>query len=270
MELGISPSQTELIYDPTKIRKKYFELVSNAQDEALLFLASANSFLRAERIGIIAALEESAASKGLKVKLLTPMDTRVEDMLSGTPRVGRRDFPIRIQRISPRGEEQAVNILVVDRKASLLVEKKDDKQDDFDKAVRSALYSTNPVTVRADLLLFESLWDSASLLEQETERTSQVASTTMGSLEPAWRITPANFNCVRCGKRVLYEIRIHEPRVMGEESKAVSSAMQAVRAGWIPFCFDCISSHRTLKPAWLVVEPGHEQTRTKPPERPPP
>ena len=30
-----------------------------------------------------------------------------------------------------------MNILVVDRKASLLVEKKDDRQEDFDKAVRS-------------------------------------------------------------------------------------------------------------------------------------
>jgi len=122
----------------------------------------------------------------------------------------------------------------VNRKASLLVEKKDDSEEDFLNAVRSAMYSTNPVTIRSDLLLFESLWDSASLVEQETERTSQVASRTMGALEPAWRITPANFNCVRCGKRVLYEIRIHEPRVMMSESRAVTSAMQAVKAGWIP------------------------------------
>lgn len=263
IELGVPPSQTEVIYDPAKIRNKSFELITHAKEEALLFFASANSFLRAERIGMMAALEEGAANRGLKVKLLTPMDSRVEDLVAGMGRGGRRESPIRIQRISPRSEEQAVNILVVDRKASLTLEKKDDSQDDFLNAVRSAIYSTNPVTTRANLLLFESLWDSASLVEQETERTSQVASTTMGSLEPAWRITPANFNCVRCGKRVLYEIRIHEPRVMMNESKAVSSAMQAVRAGWIPFCFDCISTHRTLKPAWLVVEAQHEQPRNR-------
>jgi hypothetical protein len=263
IELGVAPSCTEVIYDPVKIRNKAFELVTHAQDEALLFLASANSFVRAERMGMIGALEEGTSLRGLKVKLLTPMDSRVEDMLAGVARVGRKEPPILFQRISPRGEEQAVNILVVDRKASLVVEKKDDSQEDFINAVRSAIYSTNPVTNRANLLLFESLWDSASLVEQEAERTSQVASTTLGSLEPAWRITPANFNCVRCGRRVLYELRIHEPRVMMDESRAVSSAMQALRAGWIPFCFDCVSTHKTLKPAWLVVEGGHEQAQRR-------
>jgi len=254
MELGIAPSQTDVIYDPSKIRIKSLELIDQARDEAFLFLASSNSFVRAEKVGIIGALEKGASDRGLKVSLLTPMDSRVEGILAGRTEAGRADPAIRFQRISPRGEEQAVTILVVDRKASLLIEKKDDSQEEFVNAVRSAIYSTNPVTIRANILLFESLWDSASLLEKETERTSQMQSTTLGASAPAWRITPANFNCARCGKKVLNEIRIHEPRVMLEESHAVSSAMKAANAGWIPFCFECISTHRTLKPAWLVVE----------------
>ena len=83
----------------------------------------------------------------------------------------------------------------------------------------------------------------------------------MGSLGPAWRITPANYNCVRCGRHVTHEIRIHEPRVMMAESAVVSSAMQTVKAGWIPFCFECVSTNRSLKPAWLVVD-HHEGQRT--------
>jgi two-component system, OmpR family, sensor histidine kinase VicK len=254
MELGIAPSQTDVIYDPSKIRNKSLELIDQARDEALLFLASSNSFVRAEKMGIIDALEKGASNRGLKVRLLTPMDSRVEDILAGRLGGGRAESPIRFQRISPRGEEQAVSVLVVDRKASLLIEKKDDSQVEFVNAVRSAIYSTNPVTIRANMLLFESLWDSASLLEKETERTSQMQSTTLGASAPAWRITAANFNCARCGKKVLNEIRIHEPRVMLEESHAVSSAMKAANAGWIPFCFECISTHRTLKPAWLVLD----------------
>jgi two-component system, OmpR family, sensor histidine kinase VicK len=253
MELGIAPSQTDVIYDPSKIRNRSLELIDHARDEALLFLASSNSFIRAEKMGIIGALEKGASDRGLKVRLLTPMDSRVEDILAGRTG-GRVESPIRFQRISPRGEEQAVSVLVVDRKTSLLIEKKDDSQEEFVNAVRSAIYSTNPVTIRANMLLFDSLWDSASLLEKETERTSQMQSTTLGASAPAWRITPANFNCARCGKKVLNEIRIHEPRVMLEESHAVSSAMRAANAGWIPFCFECISTHRTLKPAWLVLD----------------
>jgi two-component system, OmpR family, sensor histidine kinase VicK len=264
IELGVTPSQTEVIYDPAKIRNKFFELIDHAQEEILYFIATANSFLRAEKMGLISALEEGATNRGLKVRLLTPMDTRVEDMLAGGTAMGRKKSAIRVQRISPKGEEQAVNILVVDRKASLLIEKKDDLADDFLDAVRSAIYSTNPVTTHANLLLFESLWDSASLLEQETERTRQFASTTMGSLGPAWEITPANYNCVRCGRKVVHEIRIHEPRVMMDESPVVSTAMQTFRAGWIPFCFECLSSQPTLKPAWLVVEPHEAAGSEKP------
>jgi len=49
IELGILPSQTDLIYDPVKIRNKYFETATRAKEEVLLFLASANSFLAPRR-----------------------------------------------------------------------------------------------------------------------------------------------------------------------------------------------------------------------------
>ncbi len=67
-------------------------------------------------------------------------------------------------------------------------------------------------------------------------------------LGEAWEITPANFKCVKCGKRVEKEIRIHDPGLMEKQSKLVSIAMKQNDAGWIPFCFSCISNHPILKP----------------------
>ncbi len=67
----------------------------------------------------------------------------------------------------------------------------------------------------------------------------------------AWEITRANFNfkCCECGKQVDWEIRIYDPSSMMEQSKAASSAMERMKAGRIPFCYECISSHPVLKPA---------------------
>ena len=66
-----------------------------------------------------------------------------------------------------------------------------------------------------------------------------------------WEITRANFKCAKCGKKVGNEIRIHEPNLMAEQSKVASTAMKESEAGWIPFCFDCISNHPILRPSWL-------------------
>ena len=141
----------------------------------------------------------------------------------------------------------------VDGSASLFI-KKDDCKENFADLVLSAVYSTNRVNTQAARLLFSSFWDAVNLLEQEAQGRSMMQSTKLWAPAPAWQITPANFICVRCGKKVSKEIRIHEPTVMAEESRAASSAMLRSGTGWIPFCFDCILTHRTLKPAWLVID----------------
>ncbi len=70
-------------------------------------------------------------------------------------------------------------------------------------------------------------------------------------IDEIWEVVPANFNCAKCGRKVEREIRIHEPGMMVNLSRSVSSVMKGNDAGWIPFCFDCILTHPLLKPPWL-------------------
>jgi hypothetical protein len=70
-------------------------------------------------------------------------------------------------------------------------------------------------------------------------------------IELTWEITPASFDCVRCKTHVVKEIRVHEPLLMNGQSEVATISMRENNAGWIPFCFDCISTHPILKPSWM-------------------
>jgi len=70
-------------------------------------------------------------------------------------------------------------------------------------------------------------------------------------IQNIWEITPANFKCINCGITVEREIRVHEPQIIKNQSEVVTIAMRENKAGWIPYCFDCISNHPFLKPSWL-------------------
>jgi hypothetical protein len=73
-------------------------------------------------------------------------------------------------------------------------------------------------------------------------------------IEHIWEIRPADYACARCHTRVKNEIRIYEPRLIAGQALVVSAAMRTRAAGWIPFCYDCLHSHRFLRPLWLVDE----------------
>jgi hypothetical protein len=72
-------------------------------------------------------------------------------------------------------------------------------------------------------------------------------------IEATWEITPASFDCVRCKAHVVKEMRVHEPHLMASQSEVATISMRENNAGWIPFCFDCISTHPILKPSWMRV-----------------
>jgi DcmR-like sensory protein len=66
-----------------------------------------------------------------------------------------------------------------------------------------------------------------------------------------WEIIPANFECITCRKKVNNELRIFEPKLMESQSERVTTTMQKADAGWMPYCFKCLSEHPYLKPSWL-------------------
>jgi hypothetical protein len=258
MRVGeIEPPRIEVISDPLKTRRVYLDIIDRARSEIMLLLPSVMAFYRQERLGVMTRLEEAAQQRGVRVRILTVTDSYIEKKIAKD----QADFGSQLlfQPIMPSIKEKSIMVLIADRRISFIIEKEDDSQEDFVRATDFATYSNGEASVHANILFFETLWNASELLEKEVRNRSQAQSRGAASAE-AWEITPASFRCVRCGKKVEHEIRIYDPRLMPTQSEAASSAMETHNAGWIPFCFECISTHPLLRPSWLSRQGSHKHS----------
>ena len=118
---------------------------------------------------MIEALQALRQLRGVKVSIIAP-DSLIQETLQALNRkteakVGRR--LINHRRILEATTPNTVTVLVVDRNASLVIEEKDDSQQDFDKAIGVATYSTRNSMVLANVRFFERMWEEVELRERE-------------------------------------------------------------------------------------------------------
>jgi two-component system sensor histidine kinase VicK len=162
--------KTELIQDPLSVQTLFIDMIRLAKQEVLLLLPTVNAFLREQRLGIIQLLKQGATERAVHIKILVPDDPLIEnnlgDMVPLKVKEGietKRNFEFR----SP-GEfaVTTVTIIVVDKKESLVFEKKDDSKENFAEALGLATYSDSKPTVMAYFSIFESLWRQVAVYEQ--------------------------------------------------------------------------------------------------------
>ena len=173
IEEGVELEKTHVIEDPQGIQKLFVDMVKSAQHEVLLILPTVNAFLREHRIGIIQLLMQVARDRGVSVRILTPTNDVINNVLENTvvsyqeDGVKKRDFDLRSINIS--SEETAIStvtIIVVDKKESLVFEKTDDKKENFVEAVGFANYSNSKPTVMSYISIFKNLGNQVDLYEQ--------------------------------------------------------------------------------------------------------
>jgi two-component system, OmpR family, sensor histidine kinase VicK len=153
----------QIIEKPDKIIQIAYEMIRSAKKEVLIMFSTANAFRRQISIGGPELLREVTSSrKDLEVRILTPADQDVElaSVALGT----------KLDNVNVRNMEAAlqtkVTVVVVDRKLSLVVELKDDSQDDIRKALQSAVYSNTKSAAISYVAIFESLWKQVELIDQ--------------------------------------------------------------------------------------------------------
>jgi two-component system sensor histidine kinase VicK len=162
--------KTELIEDALSVQTLFIDMIKSAKHEVLLLLPTFNAFLREQRLGIIQLLKQGATERAVKVKILVPDDPLIDrdlgDMAAPEGKEGiegGKDFEFR----SP-GEfaVNTVTIVVVDKRDSLVFEKKDDSKENFAEALGLATYSNSKPTVMSYFSIFENLWKQVALYEQ--------------------------------------------------------------------------------------------------------
>lgn len=120
-------------------------------------------------MGIIESLIQ-ASTRRIKVKILMPIEYEAGEEIIRKIQPLREACGLEIRIIkSLSAEPVKIIVVVADRKASLIVELRDDSKLTFIEAVGSAVYVASRPEVLSYVTIFDILWNQSELYEQVRE-----------------------------------------------------------------------------------------------------
>ena len=173
IEEGIKPEVIETIRDPQVTQERVFELIRSANEEILILFSTSNAFRRQEKAGAVDFLIRTAKSKDVKVRILSPFDDHVTNLIDKIKRENR--IRIEIRNIEEPLQTK-VSVLIVDRASLLSAELKSDSKETSLEAIGLATYSNSKETVLSYASIFESLWNQTELYEETRQLYQQLKS----------------------------------------------------------------------------------------------
>jgi two-component system, OmpR family, sensor histidine kinase VicK len=163
IEKGAKREFVETIRDPSEVQKLGFDLIKQAEDEILVLFSTANAFRRPEKAGALELLKEAAALRGIKVRILVPMNDNVDDNDALSKRIQQiKEEGIDI-RVIKQTFQNKLTTVIADKSLCLTVELKDDSSETSDEAIGLATYSNSEATVFSYVSIFENLWIKTQL-----------------------------------------------------------------------------------------------------------
>lgn len=162
IEEGVKPEVIETIREPKVTQERVFELIKSAKEEILIIFSTSNALRRQEKAGALDFLIRTTKSKNVRVRILSPIDDRVQDIIDKIKRESKT-------RIEVRNIEEPlqtkVSVLIADRALLLSAELKNDSKETSLEAIGLATYSNSKPTVLSYASIFESLWNQTELYE---------------------------------------------------------------------------------------------------------
>jgi two-component system, OmpR family, sensor histidine kinase VicK len=173
IEEGVKPEVIETIREPKVTQERVFELIKSANEEILVIFSTSNAFRRQEKAGAVDLLIRKAKSKDVKVRILSPVDDYVRNIIDKIKR--EPETRIEIRNIEEPLQTK-VSVLIVDRTSLLSAELKSDSKDTSLEAIGLATYSNSKATVLSYASIFESLWNQTYLYEHIKQLYEQLRS----------------------------------------------------------------------------------------------
>jgi len=161
IEEGADRTNIEVIPNSDRTRKIYLDLVSTAEREIMLMFPTTNAFIRQEKIGAIELCKETIKELNIKVRILMPAHTSTEQLVQNL-REQHRNIEVRY---TEQTSGTQATFLAIDRKASLVMEIRDDSKVTFDEAIGLSTYSNSKAGVLSYIAIFENLWKQTELYE---------------------------------------------------------------------------------------------------------
>jgi len=161
IEEGVDRTSIEVISNSDRARKIYLNLVNTAEKEIMLMFPTTNAFIRQEIIGAIEICKEAIKELNIKVRILMPAHKSTEQIVQN---LRKQQSNIDVRYIEQTSGTQAT-FLAIDRKASLVMEIRDDSKTTFDEAIGLSTYSNSRAGVLSYIAIFENLWKQTELCE---------------------------------------------------------------------------------------------------------
>jgi two-component system, OmpR family, sensor histidine kinase VicK len=164
IEAGVDLADIEVIPSSARTQDLYLDIVKAASEEILWVFPTTNAFIRQDKIGAIQLAKEAAKERDVKVRILMPANSLIEQKVQKL-KENCPDSVLDVRYIEQMTETKAT-ILVVDRKASLVMELRDDSKSTFVEAIGLSTYSNSKAGVSSYVAIFENLWVQSELYEQ--------------------------------------------------------------------------------------------------------
>ena len=164
IEAGVDLADIEVIPSSARTQGLYLDVVKAASEEILWIFPTTSAFIRQDKIGAVQLAKEAAKERNVKVRILVPVNSLIEQKVQKL-KENCPDNVLDVRYIEQMTETKAT-ILVVDRKASLVMELRDDSKSTFVEAIGLSTYSNSKAGVSSYVAIFENLWVQSDLYEQ--------------------------------------------------------------------------------------------------------
>ena len=172
IEAGVDLADIEVIPSSTRAQEIYSNLIKSAAEEILWIFPTTNAFIRQDKIGGIQLAQQAAKERNVKVRILVPSSSLIEQKVQQLKEYCP-DRVIDVRYIEQMTQTKAT-ILVVDIKASLVMELRDDSKTTFFEAIGLSTYSNSRAGVLSYVAIFENLWRQSELYQEIKESHDQL------------------------------------------------------------------------------------------------
>ncbi|HET8793810.1 MAG TPA: HAMP domain-containing sensor histidine kinase [Nitrososphaeraceae archaeon] len=187
IEEGITPEFTEIIRNTEEVQALEWSILKTTKEEIQIIYSTVKAYKLQESLGVMDYLAKLSNNDGIKVRLLTPVDSSIEKAVKTL----RDTTNIDIKYLEAETDIKN-KYLISDRKISLVMELKDE-EDNIDKYYHllrqkkedgensttpiastlqtstigsTSIYSNSKSTVLSYISIFEALWKETELFQQ--------------------------------------------------------------------------------------------------------
>ncbi len=168
IEKGVKPEIVDIISDPLRSRDIYIYNLNSAREEILLVIPSYNSFDIQKKMGLLKIINYLSKIYDIQIKMLLNYKNQPDEVISKFLFITQKNNTVirSLEKNVGTDKQGKIAIVIIDKKILLILELKDDYQDNFEKSIKFLVYSNNKSIVLSNVTIFDELWEHADLVKQ--------------------------------------------------------------------------------------------------------